>query len=505
MKPAPSSTTFTLKTNDRLFIGGRWIESTSNEPLVLLSPDSGKAFASTAQAGIDDVDAAVAAARLAFDEGPWGRMAVRERAAVLHSLVDRLEARATELASAWTAQVGALMSLAPSLISEANTIARRVIEQARTFPTLSRAPTTEAHTALIAREPAGVVAAIAPWNFPYDIMIKKVAPALVMGCTVIMKPAPETPLEAYIIAEAAEAAGVPDGVLNLVPAHREVSDHLVRHPGVDLVSFTGSTVAGQSIARSCGGRIARCILELGGKSAAIVREDYDLDAAAKLLASTIIMMSGQICAMLSRVIVSSHRHDALASAIGQYLRDVRVGPSTDPSTQMGPIAMQRQLTRVEEYIARGLKQGADLVTGGHRPAHLREGYFIEPTLFANVDSKADISQEEIFGPVLSLIPCKDDNDAIRIANASRYGLFGSVLTNDVEAAFKISREVRVGTFSQNGLRGDFTLPYGGKKQSGFGREGGTDGLLAYTESKTILLDGMPDGAPITECAREQTP
>ena len=498
MKPAPSIADLTLKTSDRLFIGGRWIESSNNEPLVLISPDSGKAFASTAQAGTHDVDAAVAAARLAFDEGPWGRMEVRDRAAVLHRLVDRLETRATELTNAWNAQVGALMSVAPSLISEANAIARRVIEQARTFPSLSCAPTTEAHTALVAREPVGVVAAIAPWNFPHDIMIKKVAPALVTGCTVVMKPAPETPLEAYIIAEAAETAGVPDGVLNLVPAHRDASDHLVRHPGIDLVSFTGSTVAGQSIARSCGGRIARCILELGGKSAAIVRDDYDIDMAAKLLASTITMMSGQICAMLSRVIVPSHRHDVLASTLSQYLRDVRVGPSTDPSTQMGPLAIKRQLTRVEDYIARGLKQGADLVTGGHRPAHLREGYFIEPTLFANVDSKADISQDEIFGPVLCLIPCKDDDDAIRIANDSRYGLFGSVLTNDVDAAFKISRQVRVGTFSQNGLRCDFTLPYGGRKQSGFGREGGTDGLLAYTESKTILLDGMPANAPITE-------
>jgi aldehyde dehydrogenase (NAD+) len=485
-------TDFTSKMSDRLFIGGRWIQSSDSEPLILVSPDSGKAFGSTAQAGADDMDAAVAAARLAFDEGPWGRMEVAERCAVLYRLIDQLDARVGKLAKAWNAQVGALMSVAPSLVSEANTLARGVIDQAKTFPSLSRVPTREAHTAFIAREPLGVVAAIAPWNFPHDIMIKKVMTALVTGCTVIMKPAPETPLEAYLIAEAGEAAGVPDGVLNLAPAHREASEHLVRHAGVDMVSFTGSTVAGRSIARACGDRIARCLLELGGKSAVIVREDYEIDAAAKLLASTIIMMSGQICAMLSRVIVPRHRHDALASAIGRYLRDVRIGLSTDPNTQMGPIALQRQLTRVEDYIARGLKQGADLVTGGRRPAHLREGYFIEPTLFANVERKADISQEEIFGPVLGLIPCEDDDDAIRIANDSRYGLFGSVLTHDVDAAFKISREVRVGNFSQNGLRCDFTLPYGGKKQSGFGREGGTDGLLAYTEAKTILLDGMPN-------------
>jgi aldehyde dehydrogenase (NAD+) len=482
----------TLKASNRLFIDGHWIEPSTNEPLVLISPDSGKVFGTTAQAGVAEVDSAVAAARRAFDQGPWPHMAMSDRVAIMHRLVDRLEARTSELCTAWNAQVGALVSIAPTVISAANSIARRIVEEAKAFPSIVRVATTEAETALIAQEPVGVVAAIAPWNFPYDIMISKVVSALVTGCTVVMKPAPETPLEAYIIAEAAEAAGVPHGVINLVPANRDASDHLVQHPAIDLVSFTGSTLTGQRIANVCGNRIARYILELGGKSAAIVRDDYDIDAAAKLLASTIIVMSGQVCAMLSRVIVSQHRHDALAFAISRQLSDVRVGISTDPATQMGPLAMQRQLERVESYIARGVKQGADLVTGGRRPAHLKEGYFIEPTLFANVDSKGDISQDEIFGPVLSLIPCKDDDDAVRIANDSRYGLFGSVLTNDVNAAYRIGRAVRSGTFAQNGLRSDFALPYGGKKQSGVGREGGMAGLLAYTESKTILLDVMPD-------------
>ena len=486
----------TLKTSNRLFIDGHWIESSTTEPLVLISPDSGKVFGAAAQAGVAEVDSAVAAARRAFDEGPWPRMAMSDRVAIMHRLVDGLEARTSELCTAWNAQIGALMSIAPMLISGANSMARRIVEEAKAFPSIVRVATTEAETALIAQEPVGVVAAIVPWNFPYDIMIGKVAAALVTGCTVVMKPAPETPLEAYIIAEAAEAAGVPNGVINLVPANRDASDHLVQHPGIDLVSFTGSTPTGVRIANVCGNRIARYILELGGKSAAIVRDDYDIDAAAKLLASTIIMMSGQICAMLSRVIVPRHRHDALVFAISRELQNVRVGISTDPATQMGPIAMQRQQVRVEDYIARGIKQGADLVTGGRRPAHLKDGYFIEPTLFANVDSKADISQEEIFGPVLSLIPCKDDDDAVRIANDSRYGLFGSVLTSDVNAAYRISRGVRCGSFAQNGLRSDFGLPYGGRKQSGVGREGGIPGLLAYTESKTILLDGMPENVSI---------
>lgn len=486
----------TLKASNRLFIDGQWVESSAADPLVLTSPDTGKVFGSSAQAGVGDVDCAVAAARRAFDEGPWPGMSMSDRVAIMHRLVDHLETRTSDLCLAWSAQVGALMSIAPMLISGATSMARRIVEDAKSFPSIVRVPTTEAEVALIAQEPIGVVATIVPWNFPYDIMIGKVVSALVTGCTVVMKPAPETPLEAYIIAEAAEAAGVPNGVINLVPANRDASDHLVQHSGVDLVSFTGSTVTGQRIATVCGGRIARYILELGGKSAAIVREDYDTETTASLLASTIILMSGQICAMLSRVIVPAHRHDALAFAIGRQLQEVRVGISTDPATQMGPLAMQRQLARVESYVERGVKQGADLVTGGRRPAHLKEGYFFEPTLFANVDSKADISQDEIFGPVLSLIPCKDDDDAIRIANDSRYGLFGSVLTNDADAAYRISRAVRAGTFSQNGLRSDFSLPYGGKKQSGVGREGGMTGLLAYTESKTILLDGMPEAVSI---------
>jgi aldehyde dehydrogenase (NAD+) len=307
---------------------------------------------------------------------------------------------------------------------------------------------------------------------------------------VIMKPSPETPLEAYIIAEAAEAAGLPPGVVNLVCGHREASDHLVCNPGVDKVSFTGSTLAGKRIASVCGQRIARCTLELGGKSAAILRDDFPIEAAAAMLAGTITMLSGQVCAMLSRVIVPRHRHDALAEAIGAEMKNIIIGPSDAPATQLGPLAMKRQLDRVEGYIAEG-KKVADLVCGGGRPSHLNQGYFIEPTLFANVPNDSRIAQEEIFGPVLSLIPCEDEEDAIRIANASNYGLNGSVLTNDVEAAYRIARRVRTGGFGQNGLRMDFGLPFGGFKQSGIGREGGPEGMLAYLESKTILLDGMP--------------
>jgi acyl-CoA reductase-like NAD-dependent aldehyde dehydrogenase len=358
------------------------------------------------------------------------------------------------------------------------------------FPFVETRPSSAVRSAIVAQEPVGVVAAIAPWNAPYGIMLNKVAYALAAGCTVVMKPSPETPLEAYIIAEAAEAAGVPPGVVNLACGDRAASDHLVCNPGVDKVSFTGSTAVGKRIASVCGERIARCTLELGGKSAAIVRDDFPTDAAAKLLTGTITLMSGQVCAMLSRAIVPRRRHDELAEAIAREMQQVRIGPSDDPATQLGPLAMRRQLARVEMYIEDG-RRTADLVTGGQRPGHLPRGYFIEPTLFADVRNQTRIAQEEIFGPVLALIPAEDEEDAIRIANESSYGLNGSVLTRDADAAYRIARRIRTGAIGQNGLRLDFGLPYGGFKQSGLGREGGIEGLMAYLETKTILLDDAP--------------
>jgi aldehyde dehydrogenase (NAD+) len=333
-----------------------------------------------------------------------------------------------------------------------------------------------------------VVAAIAPWNAPYAIMTQKIAPALVAGCTVIMKPAPETPLEAYIIAECAEEAGLPPGVLNLVPAHREASDHLVRNPGVDKVGFTGSTAAGRRIASVCGERIARVTLELGGKSAALVLDDFPVDQAAAILTGTICTMTGQVCATLSRVIVSRHRHDELAAAIVEAMGRIRVGDPNDPASQMGPLAMRRQLERVEGYVQKGIEQGAKLACGGRRPPHLPKGFYFEPTLFTNVDNRMVIAQEEIFGPVISLIACEDEADAIRIANDSIYGLNGAVFTPDADKAYRVARQLRTGCVGQNGLRMDFMAPYGGFKQSGIGREGGPENFLAYTETKTILTD-----------------
>ncbi len=245
------------------------------------------------------------------------------------------------------------------------------------------------------------------------------------------------------------------------------------------------------IASVCGSNMTRCTLELGGKSAAIVRDDFPIEAAAGILGNTITVMSGQVCAMLSRAIVPRARHDELAEAIAGVMKGVKIGNPDDPDTQLGPLAMRRQRDRVEMYIEEGRKSGADLVTGGQRPAHLNKGYYVEPTLFANVDNTSRIAQEEIFGPVLCLIPAEDEEDAIRIANESDFGLNGSVFTSDAQAAYDIARRVRTGVVGQNGMRMEWTAPFGGFKKSGIGREGGDEGVWAYTETKTILLDAMP--------------
>jgi acyl-CoA reductase-like NAD-dependent aldehyde dehydrogenase len=303
-----------------------------------------------------------------------------------------------------------------------------------------------------------------------------------------MKPAPETPLDAYIIAEAAEEAGVPPGVLNLVPAQRDAADYLVRRPGVDKISFTGSTAAGKRIASVAGERIARVTLELGGKSPAIVLDDCPTEMAAQILGHTITVLTGQVCAMLSRAIVPHDRHDEIAAAIADVMRGVKIGSPLEPSTQMGPIAMKRQLERVERYVGAGVQEGARLVTGGRRPPTLERGYYYEPTLFANVDNHMTIAREEIFGPVLALIPARDLDHAVEIANDSTYGLNSAVLSTNREAAYAVGRRLRAGNVGHNGLKADFSLPFGGFKQSGVGREGGVEGLMPYIETKTLLIE-----------------
>jgi acyl-CoA reductase-like NAD-dependent aldehyde dehydrogenase len=364
-------------------------------------------------------------------------------------------------------------------------------DMADTFPWLERHQTQDGGIGLLAREPVGVVGIIVPWNGPLPVIVANLAPSLLAGCTTIIKSSPEAPGEAYIIAEIAQKVGLPPGVINIVTADREVSELLVRDPRVDKIAFTGSTAAGRRIASILGERIGRATLELGGKSAAVVLDDADISTAAMTLAGAECLMTGQVCASLTRIVVSRSRHDELVEALSANFANVVIGSPFDASSQMGPLAMRRQRDRVEGMIEAGVAQGATLATGGRRPTHLDRGFFIEPTVFGNVDNSWQIAQEEIFGPVLSVIPAENEQDAIRIANDTIYGLNSAVFSPDLDRAYRVSRQLRSGTVGINQFKLDFRIAFGGFKQSGIGREGGVDGLRGYLEAKTILADSLP--------------
>ena len=473
---------------DKLFIDGEWVATASSRRLDLVNPATEEVFMAVAAADVTDVRRAVAAARKAFDHGPWPRMTPHERAKILDAWAAALTERSRELAHCWTRQMGAPFAMAeqntPAGIGfiGMNTGLVDEIAWTKDMPTVF-----PGSTGMLVAEPVGVVAAIAPWNGPLFLMLVKIAPALLAGCTVILKPAPETPLEAYILAECAEAAGFPPGVINLLPAETDVANELVLDPDVDKVSFTGSTAAGRKIAASVGARIGRVTLELGGKSAAIVLDDYDMTAAAQNLAYTISNLTGQFCTNLTRILVPRARKDEFVAAMVATLRSLKVGDPYDPETYLGPTAGQRHLDKVMGYIEMGKTEGV-LAVGGGRPAGLERGFYVEPTLFVDVDNSATIAREEIFGPVACVITYDTLDEAIAIANDTIYGLAGAVFTNDAEAAYRVARGVRTGTFAQNGLKFDFSIGFGGFKQSGLGREGGIRGIEHYLEFKTVILD-----------------
>jgi acyl-CoA reductase-like NAD-dependent aldehyde dehydrogenase len=482
--------TINIKHLDKLFINGAWVAPSSDGKIDIVSPMTEEVIFQVAEAREADMDRAVAAARKAFDEGPWPRLTHAGRADYLRRFAVGLKARSDELAHAWTSQMGVIHAMSKYAGARGAGAFERYADMATSFLF------EESHVAsdgggpiLLVREPVGVVAGIVPWNAPLDLACIKVAPALLAGCTFVLKTAPETPLDAYIMAEVAESIGLPPGVFNVVAAHRPASEHLVRNPGVDKVSFTGSSSAGKRIASILGERMARYTMELGGKSAAIVLDDMGTDEAVQSLAGSLCMLSGQTCAALTRVVVPRMRHDEFVDCFAAAMKALRPGDPYDAQTNLGPLAMERQLERVQRYVSKGKDEGAQLAVGGHRPAGLKRGYYFEPTLFANVDNQMTIAQEEIFGPVISLIPADDEADAIRITNASPFGLNGAVLTHDTRRAHEVARQIRTGNISQNRFRVDMSVAFGGFKQSGVGREGGVEGLLPYLETKTLLLDG----------------
>jgi aldehyde dehydrogenase (NAD+) len=477
---------------DRFFVGGEWVAPSSDSAFDVVDSSTEEVYFRAAEAQPPDMERAIAAARAAFDEGPWPRMSHAERAEHLRAISAGLQARADDLGDIWPRQSGVLHRVAKWAAVGAGGTFEYYAGLADTFPFEEPAtPTAGGTFGLLVREPVGVVGAIIPWNAPLSLIAHKVAPALIAGCTVVLKASPEAPGEAYVVAEVAEAAGLPPGVLNVLTADREVSELLVRDPRVDKITFTGSTVAGRRIASLCGERIARCTLELGGKSAAVVLDDMDLGTAAATLAGAECFLSGQVCSSLTRIIVTRSRHDELVEALAATFSQVRVGDPFDKETQMGPLVAERQRDRVLGYIAKGVDEGATLATGGGRPAGLDRGWYVEPTVFGNVDNGSTIAREEIFGPVLSVIPADDEQHAVQLANDTIYGLNASVFTNDVDRAREVAGQLRSGTVGHNAFRTDFGIAFGGFKQSGIGREGGTEGLLPFLETKTVILEDTP--------------
>jgi aldehyde dehydrogenase (NAD+) len=342
---------------------------------------------------------------------------------------------------------------------------------------------------VVRRAPVGVAAGIIPWNVPLFITALKLGPAMVAGCPIVLKPSPETPLDSYLFAEAVADAEVPPGVINVVPAGRENSEHLVKHPGIDKVSFTGSTATGARIGEICGGQLKRFTLELGGKSAAIVLDDVEVnDQMLSDLVMSGLMNNGQVCGAQSRVLVSRKRYDEITDALGNAVGALKVGDPLDESVQIGPLVAERQRERVEGYLEAGKSDGAQVVTGGGRPSDLDTGWFVEPTVFKNVSNDMKIAREEIFGPVLSVIPFDDEDEAIKIANDSDYGLCGSVWTSDPAHGEQVAARVRTGVVAINSsMILDFNSPFGGFKKSGMGRELGPEGIDPYTELQSIIL------------------
>jgi acyl-CoA reductase-like NAD-dependent aldehyde dehydrogenase len=482
-----------LVEHGKLFIGGELTDPLGDGVIEVISPHTEEVIGRVPHASEADVDRAVAAARAAFDHGPWPRMTVEERIEVVTRIKDAVAVRHEEIARSISAQNGSPYSwsvLAQAL--GAMMVWDAAITVARDFP-YERQRAGVLGPILVRREPVGVVAAVVPWNVPQFTAAAKLGPALLAGCTVVLKPSPESPLDSYILAEIATEAGLPEGVLSILPADREVSEYLVGHPGVDKVSFTGSVAAGKRVMEVASRNLTRVTLELGGKSAAVILPDADVAAAVAGIVPAAWMNNGQACVAQTRILAPRGRYDEIAEAFAAAAGALVVGDPLDPATQVGPLVAKRQQQRSLDYIGIGQEEGAKILSGGGRPAGLERGWYVEPTLFGGVDNTMRIAREEIFGPVVCLLPYGEESEALRIANDSDYGLSGSVWTEDVEHGIDFARQVRTGTFNVNTFSLDMLGPFGGYKNSGLGREFGPEGFGEYLEHKMIHLPAGYEG------------
>jgi aldehyde dehydrogenase (NAD+) len=478
-----------MSSYDKLFTGGGWVPPSTTSTIEVRNASTGETIGFVPEAAEADVDTAVAAARRAFDDpAGWSSWSPAERAAALERLATELEARAPEIGRLVSMQNGMPIALSPLIegLTPVGTL-RYMASLLATSPVEEETSRFLGGDLIIRHEPIGVIAGIVPWNYPQTLSSFKYAPALAAGNTIVLKPSPETVLDSYVFAEAVIAADLPPGVINIVQGGRELGAYLVQHRDVDKVAFTGSTAAGRQIAEVCGRLLRPVSLELGGKSAAIILDDADLDLAKigqNLFAATLVN-NGQTCYAGTRILAPRIRYAEVVGIFAAFASSLTVGDALDPATLIGPLVAERQRDRVERYIAKGISGGARLVAGGGRPAGLDRGWFVQPTVFADVDNKSVIAQEEIFGPVLSIVEYTDEDDAVRIANESDYGLGGSVWTSDNDRARSVIRRVRTGTMGINGYLPDPAGPWGGVKSSGLGRELGPGAIAAYQNLKTV--------------------
>ncbi|NDV06128.1 aldehyde dehydrogenase family protein [Rhodococcus sp. IEGM 248] len=469
----------------RFFIDGTWIDPVRTELRDQIEAATGERIGVAALGSEADIDAAVRAARRALDEGPWGRTTAAERATVLRAFADALDARAGDTATLVSRENGMILGLSQALNGGApGALLRMYADIVENLPLESVRP-SQAGSTIVRRVPVGVVGAIAPWNFPQALAMFKIAPALAAGCTVVLKPSPETALDSYVFADAAQEAGLPPGVLNIVLGDRDAGAALVSHPLVDKIAFTGSTEAGRIIGQECGRLLRRSTLELGGKSAAIVLEDANLETFLAGLDNASFLNNSQTCTTQSRILIARSRYDEVVDAVANFADSYTLGDPLDPSVTMGPMATPTHRDKVLGYIDIAKNSNARLVTGGGRPDGLDQGWFVQPTVFADVDNSDRLAREEVFGPVMALIPFEGDDEAVRMANDSNYGLGGSVWSVDEDRALGVARQVRTGTIGLNYYTLDLGAPFGGFKDSGLGRELGPEGLDPYLEYQSV--------------------
>ncbi|MGK8503369.1 aldehyde dehydrogenase [Nocardia asiatica] len=477
-----------MSSYDRLFVGGQWQAPRSGRTLEVVSPHTETVIARLAAPAHADVDAAVAAARDAFDHGPWRRTTVAERVAAVRDLAERYTAREAELAELVTAEMGAPLRFSRSAhVRLPGVMMRALADVAAKFPWEETRPGYLGADVLVCHEPVGVVAAIVPWNMPVFLTVAKLIPALLAGCTVVLKPSPETPLDAYLMAELLIESAIPPGVVSILPGDGALGAHLVAHPGVDKVSFTGSTAAGRRVAAACAPALRRVSLELGGKSAAVVLDDADPEQVATGAQVAALMNGGQACVAQTRILVPRTRYREHVGALSEMVRKLRVGDPADEATDIGPLVSARQRDRVYGYIETGLREGARAVVGGTGvPPGCDRGWYVRPTLFTGVEPGMRIAREEIFGPVVTVLAYDGDDEAVALADATEYGLSGSVWSADPQRALAVARRIRSGSFGINQAYSmDPVAPFGGVKASGIGREFGREGLAGYLTTKSV--------------------